>query len=250
MSLYLTTVASWSNGVIDWAHGSWPDPIVHFTNCAKENTFSVPESDFLVTAGHYHVISLGEETDGARVESKILLISDWLCLFSSLDWVHGEFLVPRSSHEQVVRGLKFLWAESKCPDRVLALVDSHKLSSSFILYKNHTVEQSNSQNLPIRWPITNAAFIGCLCLINTLSIRHPQAKINGCTWSKCLKYWVETESLDFVVVSIFQQSLPLWWPNNNGVVCTSRSKSLTVLRVGDTIDGILVPFDLVLELSS
>jgi hypothetical protein len=79
-------------------------------------------------------------------------------------------LIPRTSHEQVVRSFKFLWAKSKSPDRTLALIDGEELSTSLVLDQDCTVEEADCEQLTIWGPVAGNTPGWSLGLVDALAI--------------------------------------------------------------------------------
>jgi len=159
-------------------------------------------------------------------------------------------LIPGTSHEQVVRGFKFLWAKSESPNWTLALIDGEELSTSLVFDQDCTVEEADGEQLAIWRPVAGNTPCWSLGLVDALAIRHPKTEVNARAGCERLKHWVEAQGLDLVVVGVFQQTLPFCRPNDDSIVGSAGREPLPILRVSDAEDGIFVTFDFVQELSS
>lgn len=79
-------------------------------------------------------------------------------------------MIPRTSHEQVVRSFKFLWAKSESPNWTLALIDGEELSTSLVFDQDGTVEEADGEQLTIWRPVAGNAPCWSLGLVDTLAI--------------------------------------------------------------------------------
>jgi hypothetical protein len=166
-----------------------------------------------------------------------------------LDGVQGELLIPGARHKQVVRRFELLRAESERPHRAHALVDGEELPSSLVLDEDGAVEETDGEELAVWGPVADAALRSCLGLVDALPVGHPEPEIDAGARGQSGEHRVETESLNLVVVGVLEQALPLCRPYHDGIISTTGGESLTILRVGEAVDGVLVAFDFVLELT-
>lgn len=78
------TVVSASKYILRyWVHSSRPDPLVELGHSSQEDTVFVPKGKFLITAANSHVFTCGIERNGARIESKVLITSHLLIVFTT-----------------------------------------------------------------------------------------------------------------------------------------------------------------------
>jgi len=85
VKLNLAIVSSSEDGLVGWVHRSRPNPVLHLSHCSEEHSFSVPQCDLLVAAGHGHIVAFWKEGYRAWVKAKLLLVADRFGLLASLD---------------------------------------------------------------------------------------------------------------------------------------------------------------------
>jgi len=113
-------------------------------------------------------------------------------------------LIPGSSHEQIVRGFKFLWAKSKGPNWTLALIDGEKVSSGLVLHQDCAIKEPNGKQLTVWRPVAGNTPCRSLGLVDTLAIGHPEAKVDARTGRERLENWIEAKSLNLVIMRILE----------------------------------------------
>ena len=113
-----TIVGASEDRVSSWVHANTPDPVAHLANDTKLNTFLVPEGDFAIAASHEHVLARRVEADRARVKAKLFVGAYGLYGLATADGVDRELLVPATTDQDVVTGIKLLGAEAQAPHRL------------------------------------------------------------------------------------------------------------------------------------
>ena len=216
--LELSVVAACEDGPVFRIHRDTPNPVLDFADSAQEHTISVPEGHLLVRAANSHVVGFWEETDGAGVESELLVLSDLLGLLGALDLEERQLLVPGADHKHIVAGVELLRLESDSPSWLVALVDDEHLCADLVSDENLTIEEADGQQLPIWGPVAAQASSWKLSLVDLVSLRHPDAEVTGRDRGETLEDWVEAQSLNAVVVGILADTVTVAGPDDHGLV--------------------------------
>ena len=110
----------------------------------------------------------------------------------------------------------------------MALADGEKLTASLVLDQDRTIEEADRKELTVRRPVTGNTFGWSLGLVDTLTIRHPEPKVDACARCQGLQDWVEAQGLNLLIVSVLEQALSFCRPDDDSVVGATRCKPLAV----------------------
>lgn len=223
-----------------WMRRCRPNPrLVRFTERSQSNAFTSEKLQLFVTATDYKAFAIGKETQAERIEAEGSLLAYDL----TADCIETQRLIPVGDGENISRTR--VWTSGwrrplKAEYRRFSPINFHFLIAKFVPDAYNTVRQAQRDVLAVQCPRAAVNSRRAFVFLNVFLLRRPESKIADCTARQLMRHRVECETLNAIVVRIFQHTFELLRPNDHRLVGASARKLLSVAAIGEAINDVLM----------